>query len=357
MSVTFYRKSEDSQTNVRGKAVSRSVCGQIEGSSSDLVIGLLNNMPDAALRSTERQFQNLLSAASTGISVRLVLCRMPSVPRSEWADAYLQRSYVDIDSVLDSKIDGLIVTGREPLKADLREEPYWNSFVRILEWSRDHTSSAIWSCLAAHAAVLHMDGIQRERSVRKHCGVFNCSRTSDHHLMSRLPENFRMPHSRWNGLPKDELAHCGYEVLSHAGDAGVDCFLRHEAGESLFLFFQGHPEYQPDTLLLEYRRDVLRYLRGEAASWPDTPHGMLAPKDQSALLEIRSEANALPEEETLARLMELFSTATIGNRWEATATTIYRNWLEYLAVQKAYRGGRREPAVAPLKEAGIAVGS
>lgn len=313
-----------------------------DGSRPDLVIALLNNMPDAALEATERQFRLLLSAASAGISVRLMLCRMPSVPRSDAAEAHLRRSYVDIGSMLDTEVDGLIVTGREPLTPDLREEPYWDSFVRVLEWSRERTASTIWSCLAAHAAVLHLDGIQRVRSQHKHCGVFDCSRASDHPMAAPLPGRFRMPHSRWNGLPQDQLAHSGYEVLALAGDAGVDCFLRHEAGESLFLFFQGHPEYQSDTLLLEYRRDLLRYLRGEAAAWPDAPRGMLAPKDDAALQDIRSEAHRLPEEETLTRLSELFSAAAIENGWHGTATTIYRNWLEYLLAQKAHRASSRD---------------
>lgn len=323
--------------------------GSVDGSRPDVVIALLNNMPDAALQATERQFHQLLSAASAGISVGLVLCRMPSVPRSEAAEAWLRRSYVDINSILDTDIDGLIVTGREPLTADLRDEPYWERFVRVLEWSRERTTSAIWSCLAAHAAVLHLDGIERARSQHKHCGVFDCSRTSDHDLAAHVAERFRMPHSRWNGLEEDELARAGYEVLARAGDAGVDCFLRQEAGESLFLFFQGHPEYQPDTLLLEYRRDLLRYLRGEAAAWPGTPRGMLAPKDEAALQDIRSEAHRLPEEETLARLSELFSAAPIENGWHGTAKTIYRNWLEYLLAQKARAGSREATAASCLR--------
>jgi homoserine trans-succinylase len=32
---------------------------------------------------------------------------------------------------------------------------------------------------------------------------------------------------------------------------------------SLLVFFQGHLEYEAQTLLLEYRRDVGRYLRRE----------------------------------------------------------------------------------------------
>jgi homoserine O-succinyltransferase/O-acetyltransferase len=316
----------------------------------DLVIGLVNNMPDAALEATERQFRLLLSTAATGLSVQLMLCHMPSVPRSPAAEVYMSRSYVDIDAMFDTELDGLIVTGREPLQSDLRDEPYWKSFVRVLEWSRERTGSTIWSCLAAHAAVLHLDGIQRVRSQHKHCGVFDCSRISDHPLVAHIPDRYRMPHSRWNGIPQDKLVSSGYEPLAIAGDAGVDCFLRHEPGESLFLFFQGHPEYQPDTLLLEYRRDLLRYLRGESAAWPDTPRGMLAPKHEAALQDIRSEATALQHEETLARLSEVFSGAGIENGWHATATTIYRNWLEYLFAQKAYRAVVREPAAVAWHE-------
>lgn len=345
MPVTIYRENEQSQADRGWQAQGSSVARSVDGARPDLVIGLLNNMPDAALQATERQFQMLLDAASSGISVRLMLCRMPSVPRSESAEAYLRRSYVGIDSLLEREIDGLIVTGREPLQADLRDEPYWDSFAEILEWSRVKTASTIWSCLAAHAAVLYLDGIQRVRSKQKHCGVFDCSRTSDRSLVANLPHQFRMPHSRWNGLPPDELARSGYELLALAGDAGVDCFVREEAGESLFLFFQGHPEYQPDTLLLEYRRDVLRYLRGEGPGWPGTPRGILAPKDEAALLDIRSEARAQQEEETLARLTALFSAAAKENGWHRTATTLYRNWLETMIARKADRAGGRGAAI------------
>jgi homoserine O-succinyltransferase len=328
----------------------RSRCGDV--ARTDLVIGLVNNMPDAALEATERQFRLLLGAAASGISLRLMLCRMPSVPRNAAAESYLRGNYVDIDSVFDTEIDGLIVTGREPLQADLRDEPFWDSTVRLLEWARERTVSTIWSCLAAQAAVLHLDGIQRVRSQRKHCGVFDCSRISDHPFVANLPLRYRMPHSRWNGLPHRDLAGSGYELLALAGDAGVDCFLRHETGESLFLFFQGHPEYQPNTLLLEYRRDLLRYLRGETTAWPDTPRGMLTPKDEAALQDIRSEAHALREEETLARLSQLLSGAGIENGWHGTATTLYRNWLEYLVAHKALRANEREAAAMAWCEQG-----
>jgi homoserine O-succinyltransferase/O-acetyltransferase len=47
-------------------------------------IGLVNNMPDAALDATERQFRALLEAAAAGIDVRLTLYTLPEVPRTEF---------------------------------------------------------------------------------------------------------------------------------------------------------------------------------------------------------------------------------------------------------------------------------
>ena len=39
-------------------------------------------------------------------------------------------------------------------------------------------------------------------------------------------------------------------------DGGVDTFIKQDAG--LFIFFQGHPEYEAQTLMGEYRRDISR---------------------------------------------------------------------------------------------------
>ncbi len=42
-----------------------------EGESDQLVIGFVNNMPDAAIRSSERQFRAMLQAAANGVEVVL----------------------------------------------------------------------------------------------------------------------------------------------------------------------------------------------------------------------------------------------------------------------------------------------
>src|SRR5262245_35035088 len=79
-----------------------------------LEIGLVNNMPDSALEATERQFRALLGLASDGISVRLTHYALPDVPRSDSGRRHVSQSYSDIETLWDTRLDGLIVTGTEP---------------------------------------------------------------------------------------------------------------------------------------------------------------------------------------------------------------------------------------------------
>ncbi len=55
-------------------------------------------------------------------------------------------------------------------------------------------------------------------------------------------------------------------MLTRAGEAGVDMFVKDE--DHLTLSFQGHPEYEGDTLAREFRRDVARALQGAPRSAP-----------------------------------------------------------------------------------------
>jgi homoserine O-succinyltransferase len=332
MPVTLNKTQTDLSRQSRARRGETSA-ERTSGPGRELVIGLLNNM--SAIEATERQFTALLDSASEDFSIRLKRYFLPEVAQGEAAAMYRDLQYESVESLCDAELDGLIVTGREPLTSDLRDEPYWNSFVRVLEWARNHTCSTIWSCLAAHAAVLHMDGIQRVKSEQKHSGIFDCTRISDHPIAARVPARLRLPHSRWNGLTEADLTHCGYEVVTRIDNAGVDCFIKQD--RSLFLFFQGHPEYQSETLLLEYRRDVGRFVRGESASYPSIPRGYFNEHALRELAEIQRRATEQPQEETLARLAALFSATGKENGWHESASTIYRNWLEYISSEKQLR--------------------
>jgi homoserine O-succinyltransferase len=294
-------------------------------------IGLINNMPDAALDATVRQFRALLGAAADDMVVRLILYTLPEVPRTDFGRRQVS-GYSDIRDLWDSHLDALIVTGAEPREADLEDEPYWESLTRVLEWAESHTYSTILSCLAAHAGIRHIDGIARRPLGGKRFGVFECARVSDHPLTAAAPRRLRMPHSRWNEIPEEALLACGYRVLTRSEDAGVDAFVKQR--KSLFVFFQGHPEYDATTLLLEYRRDIGRFLRGESDTYPAMPQGYFDGETGSALTALRERALADRRAELLAEFPLAMAAGKVTNNWRSTAEGLYRNWLQYICAEK-----------------------
>jgi homoserine O-succinyltransferase/O-acetyltransferase len=181
--------------------------------------------------------------------------------------------------------------------------------------------------LAAHAAVLHLDGIDRCPLGEKLSGVFECTKADDHRLMASAPSRWRVPHSRYNGLPDKALAGRGYRLLSKSAGAGADIFVKER--KSLFIFFQGHPEYDPGALLREYRRDIRRFLVGERNAYPEMPQNYFD-KEIGTLL-------ALFRERALQRrCVDLLSSfpavpeQQLDYAWHTFAVVTYRNWLSHL---------------------------
>jgi homoserine O-succinyltransferase len=299
-----------------------------------LEIGLVNNMPDAALDATVRQFRALLAGAAADVDVRLTLFTLPEVPRSD-AGRQLLDGYTPLEELWRSRLDGLIVTGAEPRAEDLRDEPFWNSLTRVLDWAETNTCSTILSCLAAHAGILYLDGIARRRLDDKRFGVFECVRVADHPLTAAAPASLAVPHSRWNEVPEQALLACGYRILTRSDAAGVDAFIKQR--RSLFVFFQGHPEYDAITLLLEYRRDVGRYLRAERETYPTMPEGYFDEATVSALTTLRERALTDRREALLLEFPTAAAAGTVKNRWRSSAESLYRNWLQYITVEQARR--------------------
>ena len=252
-----------------------------------IVIGLVNNMPDAALQTTERQFRELLFASSHN-SVRLRFFSLPELPRAEAGRSHISQHYEDISELWTSHLDGLIVTGTEPRAAALADEPYWPTLTKLVDWADDHAISTVWSCLAAHAAVLHIDGISRRAFREKLSGVFDCTKATDHTIVEGAPSRWRVPHSRYNELPEDALASSGYRILSRLSGTGADMFVKQR--KTLFLFVQGHLEYDPGALLREYRRDVRRFLAGERDTYPEMPCGYFDEDAAAAFAAFRRQA-------------------------------------------------------------------
>jgi homoserine O-succinyltransferase/O-acetyltransferase len=306
-------------------------------SENDCVrIAFINNMPDPALEDTEMQFLELLEAASQEIPVRVSLYSLTGVPRGERGQQHLNEFYFSTEdllneNVLDHRIDALIMTGTEPKQPELRNEPYWSSLTSVLDWAENNTSSTILSCLAAHAGVLHSDGIKRHLLNDKQVGVFDFAKTSTHALTTNA-DGIRFPHSRWNEVRASDLAACGYSVLTHSTEGGVDTFVK-KKGKSLFVHFQGHPEYSAHTLLKEYRRDIKRFLRKEREAYPTMPKGYFDPQAARLLNDFRDALISDRREELIENFPDV--ARAVEKTWHISAATIYTNWIHYIVSKKA----------------------
>jgi len=298
-----------------------------------LHLALINNMPDPALEDTELQFFELLENASDDLPVYIKLYSLTGIPRADRGQRHLDSFYFPFDDLWQQRFDGVIITGTEPKHPSLRQEPYWNLLAQVFDWAQRNTSSTILSCLAAHASALHCDGIKRHPLADKKFGLFDAIKHSDHPLMSQSGDRIRFPHSRWNELREDELISAGYVVLTRSAEAGVDLFVK-QMKRSLFVHFQGHPEYWAQTLAKEYKRDVKRFLRHERETYPTMPYGYFPASAIQSLNRFQERALLDRSEE----VMELFPETEVKGlqrSWESSSSNIYRNWLRWIALTKA----------------------
>jgi homoserine O-succinyltransferase len=298
-----------------------------------LRIALVNNMPDAALEDTELQFFELLSAAAGDLPIQVELYSLPGIPRGDRAQAHLNQYYKSTATLLNQSLDGMIITGTEPRQPELRDEPYWGALTDLCNWAEENTCSAVLSCLAAHAGVLHGDGIRRHPLGEKRFGVYEHEMVSNHPLTDGLVSPVRMPHSRWNELRRGDLTSAGYTVLTESPRAGVDFFVK-EKKRSLFVYFQGHPEYLSLTLHKEYRRDVKRYLRRERENYPLVPEGYFDEASVRLLREFQEKVEGQRLESAMESFPEDKTVESLQHTWRPASTRIYQNWLNYLLARK-----------------------
>jgi homoserine O-succinyltransferase/O-acetyltransferase len=298
-------------------------------------VGFINNISDSGFEAAEGRFVELLRDAAGDVLVFFRHYTLPEIDRFAGAKERAKTIYASLDALLSTPLDALIVTGTEPRKADLRDEPYWSSLTQVIDWAEQNTISTIFSCLAAHAAVQHRDGVQRHRLAGKCTGIFEETVCAEHPLTAGI-SRAAIPHSRWNDLSGDDLVGTGYTVLMKSADAGVGAFVKQS--HSLSVFFQNHVEYDADTLFREYRRDIRRYLRGECATYPDAPFNYLDEETKRLAELCRKRAMSAADRNTVVPECGIFNAVpSLRNSWRSAAVAIYRNWLRYISAVKLER--------------------
>ncbi len=286
----------------------------------EIAVALVNLMPALAVRAVTRQYERLLVPAAGSARVRLHVFTMGGGEGAE-----------DISSLWARSFDALIVTGAEPRAEMITEEPCWPVLARLADWAGAHTISAMWSCLAAHAAVFHLDGIRRQNLGAKLSGVFHCETVAGQDIFGTRKRRWVVPHSRHNTVDEAEIAARGYSVLARGPRVGADSFVK-QRHNSLFVFMQGHPEYAADTLLREYSRDLGRFLAGGPA-YPEMPEGYFDAQTQAALTALRERIMRDPQRARQADIGQCLMRPPV-DYWREAAAGLYAGWMSYVAARK-----------------------
>ncbi|MBT6276406.1 MAG: homoserine O-succinyltransferase [Chromatiales bacterium] len=310
----------------------------------ELHIGLLNMMPDAALQATERQFLRLVTSCNRIAQFYVHPISVPGLERQGEVGEYVAQFYEEPDAVLSAGLDALIISGANPVHADIREEPYWDALYDIMQWANDNVTSTMCSCLATHAHIAQTHGVERTPLRDKQWGVYS-HRVLDanHPLTANINTRFDAPHSRWNDVPRTDLESVGIRVLAESEEAGVQLATSRDGVR--WVYFQGHPEYDVQSLLKEYKREVNRYIDGVHATFPPRPEHYFTPAAGELLATYQAEAEAAKAKGTDGpSFPEAAIDATLENTWTDTGKALFNNWL---GMVYQLTGARRDQPFMP----------
>ena len=315
----------------------------------ELHVGLLNLMPDAALAATERQFLRLIGASNRIAQFFVHPFTMAGVERGREARERVERFYEPFERLQREGLDALIVTGANVTEADLTREAFWEPLIEVLAWGRENVASILCSCLASHAALQWLHGVRRTHLPEKRWGVYSHRvRDRAHPLVAGINTRFETPHSRFNDVARAQMEAAGLRVLVESGEGGV--LVATSPDGFRFVYFQGHPEYDRESLLKEYKREVGRHLRGEREDYPPSPENYFPPDVERRFAAWRGEVErargsgapppGFPEAEVLPEL---------DNTWTDTGKALVNNWLGLVYQLTDY--DRRRPYAAGVDPA------
>lgn len=293
----------------------------------EMHIGLLNMMPDAALEATEWQFYRLVGAANPIVQFHMHPFTIEGLPRSEAAQAHIDRYYESFAKIRHDGLDGLIISGANVTHAHLQEEPFWLPLTEVFDWARHCVTSTLCSCLATHALIQYGYGLERTHLGFKRWGVYSHRVVAPQHpLVATINTRFDVPHSRYNEIFREDMERVGLKVLVESGEAGVHLAISEDLVR--VVFFQGHPEYDTVSLLKEYKREVQRFFVGERSDYPPLPEHYFT-------YELADRLNEYGQRVRLARhdgaplppLVEADIIPHLDNTWRDTAKAVFNNWL------------------------------
>lgn len=293
----------------------------------ELHIGLLNMMPDAALTATEAQFIRLVGASNQTAKFYVYPFSLPELNRGPEALQHISQHYFEFADLQRQGLDALIITGANVANPSLDKEPFWEPLIEIVSWAEKNVASILCSCLATHALVKFIHGIDRRRLPRKQWGVYSHRiHHPEHPLTWGINTRFDAPHSRYNEISEEQFEQAGLTVLATSDDAGAHLAV----SPDLFriVYFQGHPEYDAISLLKEYKREIVRFLSDERDAAPQFPENYFSAEAGKIASQYLAQAmQAKANQDTLPEFPEAELQLLVDNTWGDTGKAIVNNWL------------------------------
>lgn len=244
---------------------------QIEFSKKRIPDGLnlliVNLMP--IKQDAERQLLRLLGQSQYAINVDFIYPVTHHTQSS--SNQHAKQYYKVFDEIKDKQYDGFIMTGAPVEHLDFSEVDYIDELRQIYHWSHEHTKQRLFICWGAQFALNERYGIQKRMFPKKMTGIYRYHILQKHPALEDIAE-YIIPQSRSSYMdPQEVMGEADLDIITYSPYTGID-FISNKAQTELYI--GGHFEYEPDTLLNEYQRDMKKdensavkpnyYFRGES---------------------------------------------------------------------------------------------
>lgn len=204
---------------------------------------------------TENQLLSLVG--NSPLQVNITLLSTESYIGKNTPKTHLDRFYVNFKDIKGRNFDGAIITGAPIEHLEFEEVAYWNEFVEIMEYLRNHCTSTLYLCWGAMAGLYHFYKIPKKVRKKKLFGIYKHNLASHDLLLSGLDEVVKIPHSRHCGIDEEKVRkNKNLKILLEGKKSGI-AMLK----DNKDVFILGHPEYAKFTLFEEYKRDLDKGLK------------------------------------------------------------------------------------------------
>jgi homoserine O-succinyltransferase/O-acetyltransferase len=218
-----------------------------------LRIGILNVMPKAE----SYEYSLLQPLGRSILQIEPIWIRLGTHSYSSSDHEHIQTFYVTLDEAIRWRpLDGLLLTGAPIETIPFEQVQYWPELSAILTYAHRNIASTLGICWGG-MALARLLGIEKVMLKQKLFGVFeNLNLQRSHAIMGETDDVFWCPQSRHSGIADDVLERAAVagaiRPLSHSSLTGYTIF---ESTDQRYLMHLGHPEYEPERLVHEYRRD------------------------------------------------------------------------------------------------------